>query len=423
MTKHVMIDIETWAKSPNAQIISIGAVKFNPHDPGGPWDNFHVAIDPSAWMPGEPFDTDPSTIMWWMGASNDEPRNHWLASKKLDMPTVLAGFVEWFGPESLPTWGNGATFDNVILLNALAKAGFDRPWSYSHDRCYRTLKNLYPHIRIEQSEADVVLGSDGGAHTALYDARWQALHMIRIFERGIIGPASALVAQPVTLDETGDDVLDLGEPGGSLPLAEEVREIPDELEAWRPPATIQTDEDARVATVYNDSGVHPQPAAPIVSQPGDPEYDRWHDIGRAVDVAGEKIAGMEERIKAEAPGVDEAITHRCPRRDEMFLTVGLGQEDTWLPGSMVRTCSYCGSLHPDDFMRCAEVGLRLGATDKNYKVYVDAPGKSHAKFYFQHLSQEQRNWFITLANDRQLNMGGYDFYVDPFFMQRKSRKD
>lgn len=139
------------------------------------------------------------------------------------------------------------------------------------------------------------------------------------------------------------------------------------------------------------------------------------------------------------------------------------------------TCSYCGSLSPDRFMREVEAGTcRLGTTDKNYKVYVylaeDQPDKlrcigssnakeqpgpdwkrprdltslelqaeylsardndwvlikprgpvRHAKFYFQHLSLEQQKRFIELMNAKTLNFsGGYGFYRLPFFAARKS---
>jgi hypothetical protein len=103
---------------------------------------------------------------------------------------------------------------------------------------------------------------------------------------------------------------------------------------------------------------------------------------------------------------------KCPRRGEnpgpwSFLP----EYDAWAGGR----CSYCGSLNPGEFMRRAEIGERLIPTDKNYKVYIGAT----EKFYFQHLSIEQRKAFIDLLNSRKLSIGepGH-FYVLPFFMQR-----
>ena len=142
---------------------------------------------------------------------------------------------------------------------------------------------------------------------------------------------------------------------------------------------------------------------------------------------------------------------------------------TWEARHGQRACSYCGSMHPDDFFAAAEAGAQLGPTDKNYKVYVDVaeprvgqPGvfasanydagagwvavtaenvatlpqeptrprigdwvrvspfsaTRREKFYFQHLSDEQQQRFIDLLNARKLNIGipGH-FYQPPFFVR------
>jgi hypothetical protein len=115
-------------------------------------------------------------------------------------------------------------------------------------------------------------------------------------------------------------------------------------------------------------------------------------------------------------------THLCPRRSEMGITDSshpfkVPNSDHWRMRDGHRTCSWCGSLHPDDFMECAEVGKKLTPTDKNYKVYVD----NTTKFYFQHLSEAQKTRFVELMNGSLLIFAepGF-FYVLPFFAQRKS---
>jgi len=61
-----------------------------------------------------------------------------------------------------------------------------------------------------------------------------------------------------------------------------------------------------------------------------------------------------------------------------------------------RTCSYCGSLHPEDFLDIMikyieqEPGYRLETTSKPYKIYANRSGVQNAsqggiKFYFNHL--------------------------------------
>lgn len=101
----------------------------------------------------------------------------------------------------------------------------------------------------------------------------------------------------------------------------------------------------------------------------------------------------------------------CPRRAEAFVQVDKGP-DRW---GADKTCNYCGSLHPDEFMRRAEAGEELGPTDKNYKVYMSGSGSG--KFYFQHLSEEQKRRFVDLLNEKKLKIGYPGrFYVAPFFI-------
>lgn len=73
-----------------------------------------------------------------------------------------------------------------------------------------------------------------------------------------------------------------------------------------------------------------------------------------------------------------------------------------------RVCSYCGSLHPDDFLAlvktCAEdddelsKGILIEPSDKSYKIYVTQPGVRNAreggiKFYTHHLPRKENGEF------------------------------
>lgn len=139
---------------------------------------------------------------------------------------------------------------------------------------------------------------------------------------------------------------------------------------------------------------------------------------------------------------------QCPRRVEDG-TYGASvfkfdRDDSWRPDG---TCSYCGSIDPDDLMERLEAGtVQIGATDKSYKIYVSNDGgepffqthrtddkpfsgwdsplhtwvtqeTSMAKFYFQHLSKEQMIRFIELLNEGRIKFsGGIGFYVKPYFI-------
>lgn len=185
MTEHVMIDIETLGKGSYACIWTIGAVKFDPMaaQPDGTdqynvqmIDKFHVRISiESAMRAG--LRCDGGTLDWWMDEKRDAARKAIVAMPAIALTEALDGFAEWmlagrpYGDKDIPVWGNGATFDNVIVSNAYQVCNIEKPWSYKTDRCYRTLKALAPDVK----PIDV-----GTAHGALDDAIAQAWHLQRI---------------------------------------------------------------------------------------------------------------------------------------------------------------------------------------------------------------------------------------------------
>jgi exodeoxyribonuclease VIII len=164
-----MLDLETWGNGNNARIISIGAVKFDPNLAHEIQEAFYVAVEPESYprVPGK-FEIDASTIKWWMADEQKNARNALARDEKVDAGVALTGFVSWFGSESLPVWGNGSTFDNVILRNSLEAYGIEPPWKFWHDRCFRTFKNLAPAIKAEPV---------GIVHHALHDAQSQAYQL------------------------------------------------------------------------------------------------------------------------------------------------------------------------------------------------------------------------------------------------------
>ena len=165
--KNVMVDLETLGTRNNAVIIAVGAVEFCKD--AGVGRSFYAVIDPQSCV-DHGLKIDASTVMWWM-KQNDSAR------AAFDRPSIhlsagLLDFATWF-PEGAALWGNGATFDNVILSSAYESSRLTRPWGRWDDRCYRTLKNLRPEIKMDRA---------GTHHNALDDATAQALHAIQILK-------------------------------------------------------------------------------------------------------------------------------------------------------------------------------------------------------------------------------------------------
>lgn len=165
---HIMLDLETWGTGNKAVPVSIGAVRFDANEI---LDRFHVAIDPaSCQLHG--LEMDASTILWWLDPERDEARRDWLRMERVDLGSALNGFALWV--QSAPTlaiWGNGSTFDNVILRGAYAAAGLDYPVKFRQDYCYRTMK----------AQSAVTMVREGTHHNALDDALSQAKHLQAIW--------------------------------------------------------------------------------------------------------------------------------------------------------------------------------------------------------------------------------------------------
>lgn len=169
---HVMTDLETWGNGNKALPVSLGAVAFNETEI---LREFHVGIDP---VSGQLFklEIDADTIMWWFDPERDEARREWLKLEKVDLASALVGFSAWLagGPPVAAIWGNGSTFDNVILRSAYEATGLEYPVRFWQDQCYRSIKNRTPDIKIERT---------GTHHNALDDARSQARHLQAILKQ------------------------------------------------------------------------------------------------------------------------------------------------------------------------------------------------------------------------------------------------
>lgn len=178
MLHHVMLDLETWGTSPYSTIIMIGACEFDPYAEQQDkivTDRFEVAIAPV----NAGLRVDAETLMWWMDADRDVARAIWQGRPKVWLREALDGFADWLRSLSdvesdLRIWGNGAGFDNTLLRQSYEVSSREVPWSFRHDRCFRTLRSM---LTIEEGH---YLGT---AHTALADAESQAIRANQIVRK------------------------------------------------------------------------------------------------------------------------------------------------------------------------------------------------------------------------------------------------
>ena len=170
--KDVMVDLETLGTGPSAAIIAVGAVVFDP-ETGELGETFYHVVDLASSM-GEGGVVDAATILWWLGQSDEARKALTEPSGTLPIEDVLLDFDDYIqtfadGADKVRVWGNGVSFDNVILSTAYARLHMPQPWKFWNDRCYRTVKAMFPHIKMERT---------GTHHNALDDAISQAKHLI-----------------------------------------------------------------------------------------------------------------------------------------------------------------------------------------------------------------------------------------------------
>lgn len=179
---HIMIDIETMGTRFNAPVVALAGVYFDPYT-GETGAEFYEAIslETSARAGAK---CDMSTVIWWMKQS-DEARAA-ITGETLPLGEALRRFIQFCGdvqPGELQVWGNGASFDLVILRSAFESVRLDPPWKFWGERDVRTLVEMGQAIGINAKHTTYL---EGIAHNALHDARFQALYCSIIW-RAIVG--------------------------------------------------------------------------------------------------------------------------------------------------------------------------------------------------------------------------------------------
>lgn len=183
MSLHCMLDLETLSTSRSAAIVAIGAVVFE-SDPSLPPDirKFYTGVKLGSAMRSGGV-VDAGTILWWMQQS-DVARMELQKAQDVGqtLRKALYDFHEWLSRHrvrndaSVPVWGNGADFDNVVLRNAYESQEIAPPWDHRDNRCFRTVKNLFP--------VDFPRGTEHGVyHNAVDDAEYQAHWLRAIFAK------------------------------------------------------------------------------------------------------------------------------------------------------------------------------------------------------------------------------------------------
>ncbi|EHC5798585.1 exonuclease [Escherichia coli] len=179
---HLSVDLETMGKNPDAPIISIGAIFFDPQTGDmGPEFSKTIDIDTAGGV------IDRDTIKWWLKQSREAQSA--ILTDEIPLDDALLQLREFIDENSgeffVQVWGNGASFDNVILRRSYVRQEIPCPWRYHNDRDVRTIVELGKAIDFD---ARTAIPFEGERHNALDDARYQAKYVSAIWQKLIPNP-------------------------------------------------------------------------------------------------------------------------------------------------------------------------------------------------------------------------------------------
>ena len=173
MTTHATIDIETLATSPDAVVLTIGGIKFDPLATDDLHSEFYYRVDADEQIDlGRAVDED--TLIWWGKQDADVQAEALDPEGRMSVNDTLKALNKWLvGVDKI--WCQGPVFDITILENLYKTVDLHHNWSFWNIRDSRTLFGLVSR----DPRKDI----DFAAHNALADAIVQSLCIQKVYKQ------------------------------------------------------------------------------------------------------------------------------------------------------------------------------------------------------------------------------------------------
>lgn len=175
-SRDIMVDLETLGMPPDGIIVSLACVPFDLEDGiidvGKRWN---ITID-SNIAEGRKF--TPQTVEWWLKQSKVAQESLFDIEPQ-PLIIVLQEFCEYVQEhlgKKRSVWVNGASFDFILLKDALTKANIKIPWHFRQESCMRALLRIGRSFGVEYKKYSDE--NKGTAHNALDDCIIQAQYVI-----------------------------------------------------------------------------------------------------------------------------------------------------------------------------------------------------------------------------------------------------
>lgn len=172
----VMIDLETLGTGADAVILSIAAVRFDPHTP----HTFEEFPELEFYRTGINIETQAGgvitdgTFRWWMERSYAARKEH--LEETCTLHQALMDLNRFMRREKVHgVWGNGADFDNAILQQAWQRFQMGgQLYPFWTNRCFRTFMALLDPDKTHRPASN--------DHNALNDCRNQIRWMWNVVQ-------------------------------------------------------------------------------------------------------------------------------------------------------------------------------------------------------------------------------------------------
>jgi len=142
--KYLMLDLETLGKGNNALVTTISAVQFD-LSTGKIGAEIELGLDWEEEIE-KGAEIDISTFRWWLN-QNKEAQERMINTPTFAVKTALIQFANFIVKNfkdlnNVRLYGNGATFDNVIIRNLYQRHGIEFILPYWCDKDVRTLVDI-----------------------------------------------------------------------------------------------------------------------------------------------------------------------------------------------------------------------------------------------------------------------------------------
>ena len=167
---HAMIDLETLSTNPDAVILTVGGVKFDPLSQMKHWDDMYFRVDVNEQTEMKR-DVMQDTVDWWSEQPKEISDEAFSDNNRIGLQDMIKKINKLsVGVDVF--WCQGPLFDYAILQNIYKQLVHPVPWQYWQIRDSRTLFSLVPRDLNEKRQ---------GIHNALEDSIFQARKVQKIY--------------------------------------------------------------------------------------------------------------------------------------------------------------------------------------------------------------------------------------------------